>query len=101
MNTCTPMFLEVWSFLLIFSRVAALLVTAPVLGSRSVPSTVKIGMAGLFSLALMPMVARQIAAIPADLLTLIGQIAAETVVGMCLGFLVTLLFTAFEIAGHF
>lgn len=92
---------EFWAFLLIFARVTALFVTAPVFGSRSAPLQTKIGLAALLSLALMPLVAPQVGSAPADLLPLIGQLAAETAVGLCLGFLVMLLMAALQMAGQF
>jgi len=92
---------EFWAFLLIFARVTALCVTAPVFGSRGAPTQTKIGLAALLSLALMPLVAPNVRAAPADLISLIGQLAAETAVGLCLGFLVMLVLTAIQMAGHF
>ncbi|HXG22964.1 MAG TPA: flagellar biosynthetic protein FliR [Chthonomonadales bacterium] len=92
---------EFWTFMLLFARVAALLSVAPVFGSRSVPGSAKVGLAALVSYALMPLVGSQITTIPTNLFTLLVQIAAETAVGLCLGFLVLLLMASFQIAGHF
>src|SRR5215467_4091225 len=91
---------EFWSFLLAFTRVTALFVTAPVFGNRAVPARVKIGLGVLISLALRPLIASNIKP-PSDLFSLIAQLAAETCVGVCLGFMVMLLFAGLEIAGHF
>jgi flagellar biosynthetic protein FliR len=92
---------EFWSFLLIFARVTALFVTAPVFGTRSMPAQVKVGLAALVTFALRPLVAGSLPAPPADPLALIGQIAAETAVGLCMGFFVMLLFAAVQMAGGF
>lgn len=92
---------EFWSFMLIFARVTALCVTAPVFGSRSVPPPVKVGLAAILALALLPVVGPQVGHAPTNLLTLAGQVAAETAVGLCMGFFVQLVFTAIQIAGHF
>src|ERR1041384_7315421 len=91
---------EFWAFLLVFARVTALFVTAPVFGNRAIPGRVKIGLAVLLSIALRPLIAPAVKP-PSDLLSLIGQLAAETVIGLCLGFMVMLLFAGLEIAGHF
>lgn len=92
---------EFWSFLLLFARVTALCVTAPVFGHRTIPRPAKVALAGLFSLALLPLIAPKVSAAPTDMLSLIGGILAETVVGLCLGFLVTLLMSAFQMAGYY
>src|SRR5215813_11012888 len=91
---------EFWSFLLVFTRVTALFVTAPVFGNRAVPARVKIGLAVLISLALRPLIVSSVVP-PMDLFALVGQLAAETAIGLCLGFMVMLLFAGLEIAGHF
>jgi flagellar biosynthesis protein FliR len=92
---------EFWSFLLIFARVTALFVTAPVFGNHSVPKQVKIGLAALITFALLPLVSPKVVGAPADVFTLVGQLAAETGVGLCLGFLVQLIFSSLEVAGHY
>lgn len=92
---------EFWSFLIVFARVTALFATAPVFGTRSVPARVKIGLAALISFALRPLVASLVSAPPADILSLTGRLASETAVGLCLGFMVMLIFAAIQVAGQF
>ncbi len=90
---------EFWAFLLVFSRVTSLVATAPVFGTRTVPATAKIGLAGLVSLAAVPLVLPHSPRPPADLFSLIGQIGAEVAMGVLLGFCATLIFSAVQIAG--
>jgi flagellar biosynthetic protein FliR len=92
---------EFWSCVLIFCRVAALFTTAPVFGNRSIPKQVKVGLAAVITLAMLPLVGPKVGAAPADLVSMIAQIAAETAVGLCLGFMVQLLLSAFQIAGYY
>jgi flagellar biosynthetic protein FliR len=92
---------EFWSCVLIFCRVAALFTTAPVFGNRSIPKQVKIGLAAVITLALLPLVGPKVGSAPADLVSMVAQVAAETAVGLCLGFMVQLLLSAFQIAGYY
>src|ERR1051326_6864576 len=78
---------EFWSFLLVFSRVTALFVAAPVLGNRAIPRQVKVGLAAIFAYGLAPLVAPHVARAPADLFSLLAQLAAEAAGGVSLGFL--------------
>lgn len=90
-----------WAFMLIFSRMTALFVTAPVFSARFAPAHVKVALAGLLSFALLPVVEPMTQKVPADLVTLAGQIFAETMVGLCIGLIVQLIFTSLQIAGAF
>lgn len=92
---------EFWSFLLIFTRVTALFVTAPVFSMRSTPARVKVGLGGLVAFALTPQVEMRVGAAPADMLSLVGQLAAETALGACLGMIAQLMISALEMAGHY
>lgn len=92
---------DFWTFLLAFSRVTALFVSAPILGNRAVPARVKIGLSALIAFALMPLIGGSVKEAPNNLFSLIGQIAAETAVGLLLGLMVTLLFAALDVAGHY
>ena len=47
---------SLWAFLQIFARVTSLLVTAPVFGNKEIPAQAKIGLAGILSLVLLPIV---------------------------------------------
>ncbi len=52
-----------WAFLQIFARVSALFVTAPVFGSMEIPPQVKIGLSGILSLVLLPLVKSAVTAV--------------------------------------
>lgn len=93
--------IEMWSFLLVFARVSALFATAPVLGTRTIPARVKAGLAALVSLAIRPLVERVVSAPPDNLVAFAGQIGAEVFVGLCLGFIASLVIMSIQIAGAF
>ncbi|MGC8668589.1 MAG: flagellar biosynthetic protein FliR [Chthonomonadales bacterium] len=92
---------DFWCFLLILARVSALVAAAPVFGTTGVPAPVKAGFSALVSLVLLPLLRSTIGPAPGDLFTLIARIAADIAVGLTLGFLVTLLFAAVQIAGTY
>ncbi|HSV74331.1 MAG TPA: flagellar biosynthetic protein FliR [Chthonomonadales bacterium] len=92
---------EFWAFALAFTRIVALIATAPVFSSRAVPRTTRVGLAALLAVALGPTVRQHGAEPPADLVGMLGQMAAEAAVGMFIGFLTRVVFSAFEAAGHF
>ena len=92
---------EFYTFLLVFARVGALFFTAPVFGNKGIPKPTKIGFAALIAFALAPITASKVGPAPADMFSLVSAIGAETVVGLCLGLIVTLLLSAFQMAGYY
>lgn len=90
-----------WTFLVVLFRIAGLMVTAPVFGSPSVPAPVKIGFSAAFALALTPTALGKVGAPPQDWLVFVGVLLGETLVGMLMGYLVSLFFSAVQMAGAF
>lgn len=86
-----------YTLLLIGARLSAFWAVLPVL-RRGVPNLAKAGIVGLFALLLTPVVAP--AALPASLGFFVVQVARETFVGLLLGFLVALVFSALYMAGQ-
>lgn len=91
---------EFWTFLIVLARVSALSLSAPIFGSRLVPAQVKIGLAAVLSIALVPTVAGQVGAPPADLFGLLLRLAGEVAIGICLGMIIQLFFVALQVGGH-
>ncbi len=82
-----------------FARVMAWLTTDPVLGNRSVPMRLRIGLA----IALAVILAPQIGPLPAvDVASAMGVaiLAQQVLIGICLGFAVRVVFAAVEAAGQ-
>ncbi|HEX2922767.1 MAG TPA: flagellar biosynthetic protein FliR [Chloroflexota bacterium] len=86
-------------FLLVLVRVASMIMVAPVFGARPVPAQVKIGLAVLLTLILVPL---QPASAPlmGDWLTTFLAVAKEAIVGFLLGYVATLLFSAVQMAAQ-
>jgi flagellar biosynthetic protein FliR len=80
------------------SRVTGLLVVAPFLGSAALPARIKIGLAFLLTLFLVPLVPAPPVALspPALIVLLLGEFA----IGFLLGFSLQLIFEAGQIAGQ-
>ncbi|MBA3876302.1 MAG: hypothetical protein C0498_05090 [Anaerolinea sp.] len=86
---------QVTAFLLVLLRCTGFVVTAPLLGHRALPRTVKAALAVGFSALLLP---RATVAPGADAVALAAPI--ELLLGLSLGFLLSLGFHAIELAGR-
>lgn len=87
-------------FTLVLFRVSAMMLTAPVLGSRALPVQLKLGLAMLLTLAILPILDRASLVLPSSLSVYLLAVAAETAVGLILGFVASFLFAAVELAGQ-
>ena len=86
---------------LLFIRVLAILATAPLLGARSVPARVKVGLAMVLTLILLPQALvgagfQPVSSMPGFALA----VAGEVLVGAALGLLARLLFAGVELSGQ-
>jgi len=106
-------------FLLIAARAFAMIQTAPLLSSEAIPQAAKIALAGLAAFAVMPTAEIYLAAnSSAGLVTLPGGITSdlryepfsfrfltliigEGIIGIIIGFYMTIIFAAFSTAGQF
>jgi len=106
-------------FLLIAVRAFAMIQTAPLLSSEAIPQAAKIALAGLAAFAVMPTAEVFFAAnSPAGLVTLPGGVTSdlryepfsfrfliliigEGIIGIIIGFYITIIFAAFSTAGQF
>ncbi len=83
-----------WPFL----RALALFTSLPVLGSRSVPIRVRIGLAGLIAFAAQATLPA-VAPVGLDSTLALMLVAQQAVIGLSLGFAVQLVFAGVEFAG--
>ncbi|MGI4789185.1 MAG: flagellar biosynthetic protein FliR [Janthinobacterium lividum] len=89
-----------WAFLQIFVRVSALFVTAPVFGAKEIPSQVKVGLAAIISLVLLPLVKTTLTnTVPGTVFGMAGVILGQALIGLMIGFVVSLLFVAVRMGG--
>jgi flagellar biosynthetic protein FliR len=90
---------EIQNLLLIFTRVTGIFLTAPVLNSARVPLHMKIGLSVTVAMILGPIV-KMTAAIPIQTLPFAALVLKEAVVGLSIGFVANLVFTAVQMAGE-
>jgi flagellar biosynthesis protein FliR len=93
-----PIEQTVAAWMIVGSRISGLLMVAPFLGSASVPPRIKIGVAFLLTLFLVPLVPLPTAALPAP--ALIGILIGEFAIGFLLGFTLQIFFEAGQLAGQ-
>lgn len=86
--------------MLIFVRVLGLFTAAPIFGHVRVPAQVKIGMAVVISLMLVPLVPAPAPVVGSDILLFISAVVKEAAVGLILGFVAMLAFVAIQLAGE-
>ncbi|NLK09121.1 MAG: flagellar type III secretion system protein FliR [Firmicutes bacterium] len=86
-------------FLPVLVRITGLVMAAPIFGGRGVPNQVKMGLSALIALVIYPVLA---VSLP-ETAGMVGYgfiIAGELFIGICLGFAVTLVFSAIYLAGQ-
>jgi flagellar biosynthetic protein FliR len=88
-------------FLVIFARVIALVLTAPLLSSEAIPRLAKVGLAIFVSTAVMPLVAAQGYTFPGNTVDYFLLVVGEVLIGVILGFFLNIIFAAFQLAGQF
>jgi flagellar biosynthesis protein FliR len=89
---------EVIAILLAAIRVSAWLAVAPPFNTRSIPGMVKVAIALALAMAIGPGMASQ--APPPELFPILTSVLFQVVVGLSLGFLAQLLFSAIQAAGE-
>ena len=90
-----------WAFLQVFTRVSALFVSAPVFGSREIPNQVKAGLAAILSLVLLPLVKTSLGeSVPTTVFGMAATLLGQALIGLLIGFVVSLLFVAVRIGGE-
>jgi flagellar biosynthetic protein FliR len=87
-------------FMLVFTRVSGLVITAPVFGKNQVPPQVRVLLALALAALVMPSQWDRAVTLPATLLNLLLLIGGELVVGLCLGLGVDILFAGTQLAGQ-
>lgn len=87
-------------FLLVLARFSGLMLTAPILGSGNFPITAKIGLTGMMALIVTPVLPALAQPLPGDQLTLAAMGAGELLIGLIIGFVMTLTFGAIQLAGQ-
>jgi len=91
----------IWAYNQVFARVTALFHTAPVFGATEVPRQVKVGLSAIISFVLVPIVKPTLGhTVPASTYATVLMLAGQIVIGLVIGYVVSLLFDAVRIAGN-
>lgn len=85
----------VWPFI----RIGAFLLALPVISSGIVPVYIKTGLAIFITILIVPTMPEQVDIAPFSTLGLIVTIN-QVIIGLCLGFMIKLVFSAMETGGH-
>src|SRR5690625_1144739 len=89
---------QLYHVLFVLLRVGSLLLAMPLFGGPGVPPHVKVGLAGLISLVLAPVI--PYGEPPGTLFGLLTVGAQEIMVGLSAGFIVSLFFYGLQVAGQ-
>lgn len=88
-------------FALIATRLSAMMLMAPMLGSRTIPMRVKAALVVLISFIALPPVAAQGGAVPTHGVELAGLVLKEALIGFAFGLVAQMLFAAVSAAGSY
>lgn len=88
-------------FMLIATRLSAMLVIAPIFSSRMVPVRVKAGLVIIISYITLPLVAAEGGTMPEGILPFALLAVKEALIGFAFGLVAQFLFAAFQTAGAF
>ncbi|MGQ3066772.1 MAG: flagellar biosynthetic protein FliR [Brevundimonas sp.] len=91
---------QIWQGALIFARIGAVLLMLPGVGESYVPPRIRLSLALVVSLALWPVVAGGLPALPESLGSMVGWIIREVIVGLMIGALLRSFLTALSTAGE-
>lgn len=88
-----------WIGALLFARLGAVLMVAPVWGEQAVPATMRLALAVLVTATLAPSLAGNAPAPPDNVIAALPLIISEILVGLMLGFGARLMMSALQVAG--
>jgi flagellar biosynthetic protein FliR len=94
----SPLYLE--NFVLILTRVSAMLLSSPMFSVRGMPPHTKIGLAVFITLIFLPLESTELLGLPPGLVPFVLAIGRELLIGLIIGFAVTLVFTGFHMAAQ-
>lgn len=86
---------------LIAVRILALVETAPLLSGEGIPQVAKIGLAGFAATAVLPWIKEAGYLLPVDALSFGAAVIGEALIGIIIGFFLSVTFAAFTTAGQF
>lgn len=91
---------QVWTGALIFARVGAILMLIPGIGDAYTPARVRLTLALVMTLALWPLVAGGLPALPSTVSGMAGHVIRETAIGLMIGAILRAFMAAMGTAGE-
>ncbi len=86
-------------YLLLFTRIGAILMLMPALGEDMIPARMRLSFALAFTLVVYPLLSPSLPAMPEDVMAIVGLIFHELAVGLILGAIARLTVSATQVAG--
>lgn len=88
-----------FTYLVLFARVASILMLMPALGEQTIPARMRLSFALMFTLVLFPLLGEVVPSMPADLPGMLGLLFHELAIGLILGAIVRITVMAAQVAG--
>ncbi|MBU0700009.1 flagellar type III secretion system protein FliR [bacterium] len=88
-------------FLLVFARISGIFVVSPFFGSLSIPMRIKAGLALFIALLIFPVVKHTLPHLSGTLGEYYLLVISEVLIGIIIGFLCTIIMSAFQVSGEF
>ncbi|WP_240007919.1 flagellar biosynthetic protein FliR [Pseudaquidulcibacter saccharophilus] len=90
---------QIWAFGLVFARLGGIFMLAPALSDTSVPPRIRLSLALLVSFIIAPLVSYKLPPLPATNGALYALLGVEIVIGLAIGSILRVLFSALTTAG--
>jgi len=91
---------EVYGGGLVFARVGAMVMLLPGIGEQGVPPRIRLSFALVLAIVLYPVVKATLPAVPGDVGGLGGQVLVEVLIGLGIGAILRMFFSALAVAGE-
>jgi len=88
-------------YLLAVARIGGVIATAPPFNYRTIPVQIKIGLALMMGLMVLPLLHAEDTAMPKDVASYLGLLTSETLIGLLMGYVLSLFFIGIQYAGQF
>ena len=104
MTFTPPVFdlVTVYRFCVLFLRAASFMFTAPIIGSKNVPVTVKAGLSLAIAIVVYPVIPhQQLGQVPPNLPVFVLVVAREMIIGMAIGYIARLVFDGVQFGAQY
>lgn len=90
---------EIFGFLLITVRLAALIMVVPIFGEQSIPARARVGFSFVVALVVYPTISNSLPTMPASVVSLVLMFIQELTIGLILGLSIRILLSSLHTAG--